>query len=246
MQIYHQAKCDQSLRRCLRLFNDQPRRSPPSIPGRLRRAGRRPRYGAQRVDPEPERHAKIARNRYESKPKQTGAACHYFQISRRGAQAPSVVSYWPRFNASRRRSQPARCPPAPTSAWRATTGRPCWSPSTTMLDTVVGPLNVAANTVEQISKGAIPPKITDTYNGDFNTLKTNLNQCIDGLGGLARGGRGCPKDGQQRPQQKGGWKLCRNLRRFSPRRQRRTATSPSRDFNHVRRRAGEPGGTCGV
>ncbi len=53
-----------------------------------------------------------------------------------------------------------------------------------MLDAVIGPLNVATNFVDQISKGAIPAKITDTYNGDFNTLKTTLNQCIDGLGGL--------------------------------------------------------------
>jgi methyl-accepting chemotaxis protein len=52
------------------------------------------------------------------------------------------------------------------------------------LDAVVGPLNVAANYVDQISKGTIPAKITDTYNGDFNLLKNNLNACIDGLGGL--------------------------------------------------------------
>ncbi len=52
------------------------------------------------------------------------------------------------------------------------------------LDAVIGPLNVAANYVDQISKGAIPAKIADNYNGDFNVLKNNLNQCIDGLGGL--------------------------------------------------------------
>ena len=53
------------------------------------------------------------------------------------------------------------------------------------LDAVIGPLNVAAKYVDQISKGDIPAKITDTYNGDFNTIKNNLNACIDGLGGLA-------------------------------------------------------------
>ncbi len=53
-----------------------------------------------------------------------------------------------------------------------------------MLDTVIAPLNVAANCVEQIFKGAIPAKITDNYNGDFNAIETNLNQCIDGLSGL--------------------------------------------------------------
>jgi methyl-accepting chemotaxis protein len=52
------------------------------------------------------------------------------------------------------------------------------------LDAVVGPLNVAAEYVEKIGRGDIPPKITDTYNGDFNELKNNLNHCIDGLGGL--------------------------------------------------------------
>jgi PAS domain S-box-containing protein len=52
------------------------------------------------------------------------------------------------------------------------------------LDAVVGPLNVAADYVDKISKGEIPAKITDTYNGDFNTIKNNLNQCIDGLGAL--------------------------------------------------------------
>ena len=48
------------------------------------------------------------------------------------------------------------------------------------------PLNVSAGYVDQISKGDIPAKITDTYNGDFNTIKNNLNPCIDGLGGLSR------------------------------------------------------------
>jgi len=52
------------------------------------------------------------------------------------------------------------------------------------LNSVIGPLNVAAEYVDRISKGDIPPKITDNYNGDFNEIKNNLNQCIDGLGGL--------------------------------------------------------------
>ena len=49
------------------------------------------------------------------------------------------------------------------------------------LDAVIGPLNVAANYVDRISKGDIPPKITDTYNGDFNTIKNNLNVLIDAM-----------------------------------------------------------------
>src|ERR1019366_8132796 len=49
------------------------------------------------------------------------------------------------------------------------------------LDAVIGPLNVSAEYVDRISKGDIPPKITDSYNGDFNEIKNNLNTCIDAL-----------------------------------------------------------------
>ncbi len=52
------------------------------------------------------------------------------------------------------------------------------------LDAVIGPLNVAARYVDLISKGDIPPKITDSYNGDFNTIKNNLNQAIDAVNAL--------------------------------------------------------------
>ncbi|MGA8539541.1 MAG: methyl-accepting chemotaxis protein [Terriglobales bacterium] len=52
------------------------------------------------------------------------------------------------------------------------------------LDAVIGPLNMAARYVDQISQGEVPAKITDAYQGDFNTIKNNLNACIDGLGGL--------------------------------------------------------------
>ncbi|WP_050741741.1 methyl-accepting chemotaxis protein [Acetobacterium bakii] len=57
------------------------------------------------------------------------------------------------------------------------------------LDAVVVPINVAADYVERIGKGVIPPKITDPYNGLFNTLKNNFNACIDGLGALKEGNR---------------------------------------------------------
>ena len=49
------------------------------------------------------------------------------------------------------------------------------------LDAVIGPLNVATNYVDRISKGDIPPHITDSYNGDFNDIKNNLNGCIDAI-----------------------------------------------------------------
>ena len=52
------------------------------------------------------------------------------------------------------------------------------------LDAVIGPLNVAADYVDKISKGAIPAKISDQYNGDFNTIKNNLNNCIDNINAL--------------------------------------------------------------
>jgi len=38
--------------------------------------------------------------------------------------------------------------------------------------------------VDKISKGNIPAKITDNYNGDFNLIKNNLNTCIDAIGGM--------------------------------------------------------------
>ncbi|BCG46497.1 Methyl-accepting chemotaxis sensor/transducer protein [Citrifermentans bremense] len=52
------------------------------------------------------------------------------------------------------------------------------------LDAVIGPLNVAAEYVDRISKGDIPPRITDSYNGDFNEIKNNLNVCIDAVAAL--------------------------------------------------------------
>jgi len=52
------------------------------------------------------------------------------------------------------------------------------------LDAVIGPLNMAAACVERISRGEIPPKITDEYSGDFNVIKNNLNLCIDSINAL--------------------------------------------------------------
>ena len=52
------------------------------------------------------------------------------------------------------------------------------------LDAVIGPLNVAAEYVDRISKGDIPPRISDNYSGDFNEIKNNLNGCIDAVNAL--------------------------------------------------------------
>ncbi len=49
------------------------------------------------------------------------------------------------------------------------------------LDAIVVPLTMAATTIEGISKGNIPARITDNYHGDFNAVKNNLNMFIDTL-----------------------------------------------------------------
>jgi methyl-accepting chemotaxis protein len=49
------------------------------------------------------------------------------------------------------------------------------------LDSVINPLNVAADYVNRISKGDMPPLITESYEGDFNEIKNNLNTCINAI-----------------------------------------------------------------
>ena len=48
-----------------------------------------------------------------------------------------------------------------------------------MLDAYIGPINVSAEYIDRISKGDIPPKVTEPYRGDFNEIKNNLNNLID-------------------------------------------------------------------
>jgi methyl-accepting chemotaxis protein len=50
-----------------------------------------------------------------------------------------------------------------------------------ILEAVIVPLKVSAQYVDDISRGSIPSKITDTYNGDFNTIKNNLNTLIGAM-----------------------------------------------------------------
>jgi methyl-accepting chemotaxis protein len=50
-----------------------------------------------------------------------------------------------------------------------------------VLDAVIVPLNFSANYVDRISKGDVPPQITDTYHGDFNLIKNNLNTLINAM-----------------------------------------------------------------
>jgi methyl-accepting chemotaxis protein len=53
-----------------------------------------------------------------------------------------------------------------------------------LLDALTTPLNLAAEYLGKLSKGVIPPKITQQYNGEFNTIKNSLNACIENLNAL--------------------------------------------------------------
>jgi len=50
-----------------------------------------------------------------------------------------------------------------------------------LVDAFVTPFAVTSDYVDRISKGDIPPMITQEYKGDFNEIKNNLNQCINNL-----------------------------------------------------------------
>ena len=62
-----------------------------------------------------------------------------------------------------------------------------------ILDAVIGPLNVSAKYVELVSKGDIPPQITDVYHGDFNTIKNNLNALIAAMNEITEAAEGISK-----------------------------------------------------
>ena len=57
-----------------------------------------------------------------------------------------------------------------------------------ILDAVVKPLNMTAEYMDRISKGDIPPRITEEYHGDFNEIKNNLNVCIEAINLLVSDG----------------------------------------------------------
>ncbi len=52
------------------------------------------------------------------------------------------------------------------------------------LDALTGPLQVAAQSVDDIAHGKVPPRITETWQGDFALVKGHLNQCADALAAL--------------------------------------------------------------
>jgi len=53
------------------------------------------------------------------------------------------------------------------------------------LEAIIAPLKMTAVYVDRIAEGDIPDKITDTYKGDFNDIKTNLNLMIENLARFA-------------------------------------------------------------
>jgi len=55
-----------------------------------------------------------------------------------------------------------------------------------LIEAFVLPINVTAEYVDRISKGDIPAKITDTYYGDFNEIKNNINFLIDAMNNVTR------------------------------------------------------------
>jgi methyl-accepting chemotaxis protein len=50
-----------------------------------------------------------------------------------------------------------------------------------ILEAVITPLKFTAGYIDRISKGDLPPQITDTYHGDFNLIKDNLNALIGAM-----------------------------------------------------------------
>ena len=50
-----------------------------------------------------------------------------------------------------------------------------------LIEAFVQPIKVTASYLDRISKGDIPERITDTYYGDFNEIKNNINLLIDAM-----------------------------------------------------------------
>ena len=49
------------------------------------------------------------------------------------------------------------------------------------MDALIQPLQISVGYMERISKGDIPPLITEEYYGDFDTIKNNINTCIEAV-----------------------------------------------------------------
>ena len=55
------------------------------------------------------------------------------------------------------------------------------------LDAVTGPLGIASEYLDRISRGDIPSAITETFEGEFDEIKSSLNRCIETLDHLVGG-----------------------------------------------------------
>ncbi|MFT3916227.1 MAG: methyl-accepting chemotaxis protein [Anaeromyxobacteraceae bacterium] len=52
------------------------------------------------------------------------------------------------------------------------------------MDAFIRPIRMTAECVDRISRGDVPPPITERYEGDFNAIKDNLNRAIAAIGAL--------------------------------------------------------------
>lgn len=50
-----------------------------------------------------------------------------------------------------------------------------------VMDAIIEPLQICAGYMERISRGDIPEPITEEYFGDFDTIKNNINTCIEAV-----------------------------------------------------------------
>ncbi len=57
------------------------------------------------------------------------------------------------------------------------------------MEAFIRPIRVTADYVDRISRGDLPEPITDTYQGDFDAIKQNLNRCIGAVGALVADAR---------------------------------------------------------
>ena len=55
-----------------------------------------------------------------------------------------------------------------------------------LIDVFIEPINLVAEYIDRISKGSLPPRITDEYRGDFNEIKNNINRAIDSVDELIK------------------------------------------------------------
>ncbi len=55
-----------------------------------------------------------------------------------------------------------------------------------LVEAFVEPIRLTSDYIDKISKGDIPPRVTQSYRGDFNQIKDSLNTCIDVMNGLLK------------------------------------------------------------